>query len=79
MGGTINRKDLEAVHKIKMHIDGHLGLPHTHTSLAKVGRTNEFVLRTVFKKVYKEPPYGYITRKRFELRTLPRNPHRQTN
>lgn len=67
MKGEVNRKDLESVYAIKQHIDAHLGAPHTHYSLAKAGHTNEYVLRSVFKKVYGEAPYAYIMRMRMEL------------
>jgi AraC-like DNA-binding protein len=67
MKGEVSHKELEAVYQIKKHIDANLKAPHTHASLAKAGSTNQFVLRTAFKKVYEEAPYKYIMRMRMEL------------
>jgi AraC family transcriptional regulator len=55
------------VYAIKKHIDADVGAHHTHASLVRVGHTNEYVLRSVFKKVYGQTVSDYIIRVRMEL------------
>ncbi len=67
MKGEVSRKDFDAVYAIKKHIDANLSKRLPQSALIKVGPTNEFVLRHVFKQVYGHPPGQYIIRKKMEL------------